>query len=261
MIPQLFGVTRRGEGIVSMCIATDEEPYLGPRWFEECTRALTDVANDSTVRALILEGDEQYFSAGASRRALTEESERDELVSYAAGAAPALLETPIPIVAAAAGHAIGGGLLIALWSDVVVLAEESLYGVNFMQLGFTPGMGATHAVQEAFGEPLGRELMLTGRLLTGREIKQACCPISHAVVPRAHVMDRALSLAGAIAQAPRKSILLLKRNLAERRHEAFDRVQQFEGAAHAGLVADPAISAEIRRRYPLRDAAASIEKT
>jgi enoyl-CoA hydratase/carnithine racemase len=257
----LFEVAHQGDGVVSLCIATDDEPYLGPQWVARCATALAELAADATVRVIILTGHGRYFSAGASRQALTNEGERDALLDYVARAAPILLGTPVPIVAAAAGHAIGGGLLVALWCDIVALAEESLYGVNFMQLGFTPGMGATHVVQEAFGGPLGRELLLTGRLVTGREIIEACCPLSHAVLPRARVMDRALSIARSIADAPRQSVERLKRNLADRRHEGLERVLQAEAADHAHLFADPAISTEIEQRYPIRTSSANIEAT
>ena len=259
MTANLFGVTRHADGVVSLCIATDEEPYLGARWVDGFATALAKLANDTTTRVVILAGGGRYFSAGASRQALTNDGERDALFDYIARAAPMLLGIPIPTIAAAAGHAIGGGLLVALWCDVIALAEESLYGVNFMQLGFTPGMGATHVVHEAFGGPLGRELLLTGRLLTGREIMRACCPLSHAVVPQAQVMDRALSIARSIADAPQQSVERLKRNLVERRHEGLERVLQAEAADHAHLFADPEISAEIRRRYPLRNPSESIE--
>jgi enoyl-CoA hydratase/carnithine racemase len=161
-----------------------------------------------------------------------------------------LLDLPVPVVAAAAGHAIGGGLLVALWCDAIVLGEESLYGANFMALGFTPGMGATHAVPEAFGAPLGRELLWTGRLLTGREIRAASCPLSHAVRPRAQVMEQALMQAREIADAPRGTIVLLKRMLAASRREALERALRAEASAHATLHADPATAAEIGRRYP-----------
>jgi enoyl-CoA hydratase/carnithine racemase len=255
----LFEVAHHGEGVVSLCIATDAAPYLGPQWVARCATALTELADDAEVRVVILAGDGRYFSAGASRQALTNEDERGALLDYVARAAPILLGTPIPIVAAAAGHAVGGGLLVALWCDVIALAEESLYGLNFMQLGFTPGMGATHVVHEAFGGPLGRELLLTGRVLTGREIMQASCPLSHAVSPRAQVMERALSIARSIADAPRQSVERLKRNLAERRHEGLARALEAEAADHAHLFADPTISAEIRERYPVRTAPASVE--
>jgi enoyl-CoA hydratase/carnithine racemase len=253
--PTRFAVTRLADGIASVCIATDQDPYLGPGWVEGCAAALGELASDNAVRVVILEGDKQYFSAGASRDVLAEAGTRDEFLRYAAKAAPTLLGTPLPIIAAAEGHAIGGGLLVALWCEVTVLAEESLYGVNFMQLGFTPGMGATHAVQEAFGEPLGRELLLSGRLLTGREIKEACCPLSQAVLPRAQVMERVLSIAHDIAQAPRESILMLKQNLSGRRREALGRVLQAELDSHARLFTQPAIVEEVISRYPLRSSA------
>jgi enoyl-CoA hydratase/carnithine racemase len=257
--PRVFEISHQGDGVASICIATDDEPYLGPEWVGRCANALGEVGDDARVRAVVLCGVGQYFSAGASRQALTNEGERGALLEYVARAAPILLGTPVPIIAAAAGHAIGGGLLVALWCDVIALAEESLYGVNFMQLGFTPGMGATHVVQEAFGGPLGRELLLTGRLMTGREIRHAWCPLSHAVLPRAQVMDRALSVARSIADAPRQSITRLKRNLAERRHAGLAEVLQAEAADHADLFADPTISAEIRQRYPIRNPTATVD--
>jgi enoyl-CoA hydratase/carnithine racemase len=248
--PALFAVTRHDGGVASLRIATDEEPYLGLRWVEGFSRALSAVSADDAVRVVILEGGERYFSAGASLEALTKGGGSDPFPSYTSRAVRALLASPLPVVAAAAGHAIGGGLLVALWSEIAFLAEESLYGANFMQLGFTPGMGATHAIPGAFGEPLGRELLFSGRLLTGREIREARCPLSHAVLPRAQVTQRALSMAREIAGAPRESIVLLKQQLAARRREAFERVVHAENSAQARVFADPATLDEIVRRYP-----------
>ena len=251
MTARLFAVTPRCDGVVSGRIATDDAPYVDAQWVDGFASMLGELARDTTVRVVILEGDERYFSAGANKSALSGAQEWDAL-HYAARVAPALLGTPLPVIAAAAGHAIGGGLLVALWCDVILLAEESLYGASFMTLGFTPGVGATQVVPEAFGEPLGRELLLTGRMLTGREIKSVCCPVSHTVVPRAEVMSRALAIAGEIAEAPRESIMLLKRNMAARRSRGLTDVLQAEKEAHTRLFADPAIVDEIRRRYPSR---------
>jgi enoyl-CoA hydratase/carnithine racemase len=250
MKPDLFVVTPRDDGVVSLQIASDAQPYVDPSWVAAFGAALAQLANDCAVRAVVLEGGDRYFLAGASRAALLESNRRNDAMGYAAVASRALLALPIPVVAAAAGHAIGGGLLVALWCDVAVLADESLYGANFMALGFTPGMGATHAVPEAFGEPLGRELLFTGRLLTGREIRDACCPLSHAVRPRAQVLDHALSRARAIAEAPRQALMLLKQNLVTRRCEALERALRAEAGAHATLFTQAETFEEIARRYP-----------
>jgi polyketide biosynthesis enoyl-CoA hydratase PksI len=250
MSPELFIVTARGDGVASLRIASDAEPYMESSWVAAFTTALAELAHDEAVRAVVLEGGDRYFVAGASRAALLESSSRADAMGYAAVAARALLALPVPVVAAAAGHAIGGGLLIALWCDVAVLAEEGLYGANFMALGFTPGMGATYAVPEAFGGPLGRELLFTGRLFTGREIRDACCPLSHAIRPRAQVLDHALARARAIAEAPRHTLVLLKQILAARRCDALERALSAEASAHATLFAQAGTFEEIAGRYP-----------
>jgi polyketide biosynthesis enoyl-CoA hydratase PksI len=250
MNPELFAVTPRGDGVASLRIASDAEPYIDSPWVAAFAAALAQLGNDDALRAVVLEGGDRYFLAGASRAALLESNRGAEVIGYAGAAVRALLALPIPVVAAAAGHGIGGGLLVALWCDVAVLAQEALYGANFMALGFTPGMGATHAVPAAFGEPLGRELLFTGRLLTGREIRDACCPLSHAIRPRAQVLDHALRRARAIAEAPRHALVLLKQNLAARRCDALERALSAEATGHAMLFAQADTYEEIAGRYP-----------
>jgi enoyl-CoA hydratase/carnithine racemase len=258
----LFVVTREEEGVASLCIATDADPYLGSRWAVEFSGRLAALAADVDIRAVVLEGSGPYFSAGASRESLTETIEVEgaaSRLSYAARTARALLDLPIPVIAAAAGHAIGGGLLLALWCDVIVMAEESLYAANFIRLGLTPGMGATRVVGEAFGEPLGRDLLFSGRTVTGREIRDASCPLSHAVVPRAQAHGRALSIARDIAEAPRESIVLLKQILARRRRESLEQALDAEDAAHRRLFTSQTTIAEIAQRYPIRSGLANTE--
>jgi enoyl-CoA hydratase/carnithine racemase len=245
----LFAVGRGDDGVASLRVATDDEPYLGPAWVHGFSRALEGLGNDESARAVVLEGGARHFSAGASRQALTA-APGDRVTAYAAQVPRALLALPVPVVAAAAGHALGGGLLLALWCDLVVLAEESLYGANFMALGLTPGMGATIAVEEAFGPYLGRDMLLTGRRLTGREIRAAGCPVSHAVLPRDDVRRRAMAAAREIAEAPRPALVLLKRMLAASRAQALERALGREHTAHARLLAAPGALDEIARRHP-----------
>jgi polyketide biosynthesis enoyl-CoA hydratase PksI len=244
-----FETTARGDGVMSMRIVTDADPWIGPAWVDAFLAALTRIAEDASVRALVLEGGEPYFCAGASRDALLDAANAAGPASYIATVPHALLALPVPIVAAMAGHAVGGGLVLGLWCDAAVLAEEGLYGANFMALGFTPGMGATHVVPEAFGAPLGRELLQTGRLLTGREIRATGCPLAHAVCPKTRVFEHALTIAGEMTAAPRDAALLLKRDLAAHRREDLERALRAEQISHARLFAGSATRDEIARRY------------
>ncbi|MGE0359874.1 MAG: enoyl-CoA hydratase-related protein [Vicinamibacterales bacterium] len=235
------------DGVLSLRIATDDEPHMDLRWSQRLAAALDGIGRDATVRVVVLEGGARVFCAGASRDALL--TRRDVPSEYAAQVSRALLATPLPIVAALAGHAIGGGLLVGLWCDAAVLAAESLYGANFMALGFTPGMGATAAVPDAFGPVLGRRLLFTGQCLTGREIRAAGCPLSHAVHARREVRDRAIALAAEMADAPRPALVLLKQTLAARRQVTLERALEAERHDHAELFADDRTFDEIGRRY------------
>ena len=243
-----FTTTELDDGVLSLRIATDDECHMDPQWSQRLIRSLDGIGHDAAVRVLILEGGARVFCAGASREALL--TRRESPTEYAAQVSRALLATPVPLVAALAGHAVGGGLLVGLWCDAVVLAEESLYGANFMALGFTPGMGATAAVPEAFGPVLGRRLLLTGQVMTGREIRDARCPLSHTVHPRTEVRDRALAVAREMADAPRAALVLLKQAIAARRREALERALETEHQCHAELFAGERVFDDIATRYP-----------
>jgi polyketide biosynthesis enoyl-CoA hydratase PksI len=243
-----FAATSRGEGIVSLCIATDDNPYLGPSWIEELVAALDTIARDAAVRVIMLEGSQRYFCAGASQAML---SELGAMAGYSTRLISGLLDLPVAAVAAAEGHAIGGGLLVALWCDAVVLAEERLYGANFAALGFSPGMGSTYMMTEAFGGSLGRELLFTGRLITGREIREMGCPLSHAVQPQAQVYARALAIAQEIADVPRTVIQEMKRQHTAQRRALLQHSLRLEEDAQTRLFADPAIRADVSSRYPV----------
>lgn len=69
---------------------------------------------------------------------------------------------PLPIVAAVQGHAIGGGMMLALHADFVVASESAKIGNTAVQMGLVPAWEPTRAVAAATGTVLGRELLLLG---------------------------------------------------------------------------------------------------
>lgn len=246
-------ITRLGEGIVSLQIATDETPYLGHWYVPILSEAVERLKADESIRVVLVEGGDRYFSAGASREALLSSEPEAMIQSYVGELPRLLLSVPVPTVAAMAGHAIGGGFVLGLWCDIVVLAEESLYGANFMALGFTPGMGATVVVEEVLGAPFARELLLTGRLVKGHELRSAGGAIARYVVPRAEVRSRALAIAEEIAEAPRVALVQMKRTLANRRRELLERAIREEGQMQSVLFASEETRSVIASRYVRAD--------
>lgn len=96
----------------------------------------------------------------------------------------AIRRYPLPVVAVVHGHAIGGGMMLALHCDVVLAAEEARLGNPAVQLGIVPAWEPTRRILDAVGLVTARELLLLGDPLGARRLAWA-----HAVA-RAVPLDR-----------------------------------------------------------------------
>lgn len=237
------------EGIASLQIATDEQPYLGTALIPLLEEAVATIHADERARVLLVEGGDSYFSAGGSRERLLADSPESAVMDYVAALPHLILSLPVPTIAVMAGHAIGGGLAFGLWCDIPILAEESLYGTNFMALGITPGMGSTIVLEEAVGAPLARLMLFSGRLFTGRELRQSGGPLAHAIVAKEQVYKHALAIAQEIAEVPYQSLRLLKQTLAARRRALLESVLPGEREMHSIVFARPEVRAHLDERY------------
>ncbi|BAL90256.1 putative enoyl-CoA hydratase/isomerase [Actinoplanes missouriensis 431] len=216
---------------------------------------LASAAENTTVRAVVLAGLPDVFCAGAAMdRMLGPRAQRTEAVS-------ALLrlfsDCPVPVVAAAQGHALGGGLLLALTCDVTVLSDVSRYAANFHQFGFTPVLGATHLVPAAFGTSLGAEMLWTGRSYRGRELAERGAGV--VVTGHERVLADAVRIAGRIAQAPR-DVLTRTKKLLSGRHRAAEAAAAAEAADHEETITGPEARRRIRALHGQRLAAALDEQ-
>ncbi|MEU3838483.1 polyketide synthase [Streptomyces sp. NPDC028635] len=199
----------------AVAVVTLDDPDGRNTFSPGLTAGLVDcvetAAADPRTRVVLVEGRPELFCAGGTQR---------ELVNFARGNGSfdtddffrVFARCPLPVVAAVQGHAIGGGLVLALYADFAVFSERSVYAANFMRYGFTPGMGATHLLPERFGRELGTEMLFSARNYRGAELRERGAPIR--VVPHADVPATARELARSVSMAPRASLELLKRELA-----------------------------------------------
>jgi enoyl-CoA hydratase len=77
--------------------------------------------------------------------------------------ARALLDCPLPIIAAVNGAAYGGGAEIALCCDFIYAADSARFALTEVTLGIMPGCGGTQNLARAVGERRAKEIVLTGR--------------------------------------------------------------------------------------------------
>jgi polyketide biosynthesis enoyl-CoA hydratase PksI len=246
-VPTLVKVSHLGEATALLVIDDVENGNrLSERLCDEFTGALADLAKDPALRVLILSGTPKVFCAGATleslRRIAGGEVDVKDLTI-----ARRILEFPVPVVGAIEGHAVGGGLLMAACCDITVASETSRYGLNFTDLGFTPGMGATALLPALVGPQFAAEMMMTAKFYKGRELKHRGL-FTH-IVPAAEVMPLALDLAARIAAKPRHVLEMLKETLSLPRRGALDSAIARESLMHRICFSRPETAALIEDSY------------
>ncbi len=163
-----------------------------------------------SYKVVILTGYDSYFASGGTKEGLlamhNSEVKFDDVNVYSLA-----LDCEIPVIAAMQGHGIGGGFIMGLFADFVILGRENVYTTNFMKYGFTPGMGATYILSKKLGFSLAEELLLNAGNYRGAELEKRGIPFP--VLPRQEVMAYALELAQQVAEKPRISLVTLKNHL------------------------------------------------
>jgi polyketide biosynthesis enoyl-CoA hydratase PksI len=193
-------------------------------------------------KVAVLTGYDSYFATGGTSEALFALNEAKghftDVNIYGLA-----LDCAIPVISAMQGHAIGGGFVMGLYADIVVMSRESIYCTNFMKFGFTPGMGATCVVPEKLGGSLAHELLFTARNYQGEELRQRGIPFS--VLPRREVLPRACTLARDMARMPRHSLVTLKAHMTAGLHQRLPAIIAQEVRMHDETFHQPEVKQAI----------------
>lgn len=209
-------------------------------------RAYDEIAASARCKVVVLTGYDTYFATGGTKEnllALSEGAGRFTDVNVYSLA----LDCPLPVISAMQGHAIGGGFVMGMFSDIVILGRESVYSANFMKYGFTPGMGATCILPWRLGASLAQEMLLTAGSYRGEALQQRNAPL--AVLPRAEVLPHALAMAHELADKPRIALVALKQHLVQPVKEALPRVLERELRMHETTIHEPEVRARINTRF------------
>jgi len=158
----------------------------------ELTAWAQRAATDSALRGVVLGGAGPSFCAGADLGWMTkmaeytqEENLRD---ARAAGAMfEAIDKLPMPVIAVIQGAALGGGAGLAAVADIVVAAEDAIFGFTEVKLGLIPAVIAPYVLAK-IGRSAARELFISGRRFDAAYAREI--GLVHAVVPAADLNDR-----------------------------------------------------------------------
>lgn len=115
---------------------------------------------------------------------------------------------PLPVIAAINGHAMGGGLELALACDLRFAAAGVRLGLPEVKLGLLPGAGGTQRLVESLGKGRALELLFTGRSLEADEA--LAVDLVNRVVPPDRLRAEAVEFAAALASGPRDAMRAIK---------------------------------------------------
>jgi enoyl-CoA hydratase len=157
---------------------------------------------DEDAAVAVLYGEGGTFCAGADLKAIgTPEGNRLEPVGEADGPmGPSRMRLGKPVIAAIAGHAVAGGLELALWCDLRVAEEDAVLGVFCRRWGVPLIDGGTVRLPRLIGESRAMDLILTGRAVEAAEALQI--GLVNRVVPVGQSRTAAEQLARELAAFP-----------------------------------------------------------
>ena len=172
---------------------------LDPDMVEEFQSIVRRVDLEPSTRAIVLTGAGRAFTAGGDVRSFG--SKHDPRVNRRGWhLVNRMLEIEKPIVAMVNGPAIGLGLTIALLCDSVVMADDATIGDPHVNLGLVAGDGAAVVLPLLIGPHRAKELLLTGKLVTG--IDAAAMGMINRSVPADELVSAAYGLAREYAAQP-----------------------------------------------------------
>jgi len=179
--------------------------------FDQLSEVVASLEGETGIRAAVVRGEEEAgFCAGDDLAELIriESAGIRAFLARAQGIFTRMEALPVPIIATVKGHALGGGLELALSCDIIIASEEAMLGLPETNLGIIPGLGGMIRLPRRVGLGRAREMVFSGRILNASEAR--AIGLVEAVYPEDQLFEKALEWARLIASKSRSSIALAK---------------------------------------------------
>ena len=206
---------------------------LGLDMREELLDFFTIAKKNDEIKAIVLTGAGQAFSAGGDLKALQSVdllSGRKRLQA-SHELIKSMLDLEKPIIAAVNGVAAGAGVSIALASDLIVAAKSSFFIQSFIKVGLVPDLGSIYFLPRLVGRHRALEMMLLGDKVSAEEM------LNLGVINRVEeddaVLEEALVIARKLADSPATAMGLTKRLTNRSILPDIDQSLELEGFAQA----------------------------
>lgn len=173
----------------------------------ELADAMRRFDGDEALAVAVLTGANGTFCAGADLKAMREPEHTRSSALHREGdgpVGPTRLLLDKPVIAAVEGHAVAGGLEMAMWCDLRVAAEDAVFGVYCRRWGIPLMDGGTIRLPRMIGQSHALDMILTGRGVSGAEALSM--GLANRLVPPGTALEAAIDLARVIAALPQAAV-------------------------------------------------------
>jgi len=211
----MAGVNQYRDGAVG--ILTLDEPAtlnaMTPDLLGGLAVAVSDLAADPAIRALILTGAGRGFCSGQNLKAfdLLGNDIVAGVMRHYWPTHEALRTCRVPVVVAVNGVAAGGGFSLAMSGDIILAARSASFIQVFSRIGLVPDLGSTRLLPRLIGRQRALELMLLNEPLSAEQAKQ--WGLVREVFDDGALLEGAMKLARRLADGPTRTLVATRRLL------------------------------------------------
>ncbi len=164
----------------------------------EVAAALAGYEADADIGCVVLTGSSRAFAAGADIKEMAPQSYMDVFKGdLFAAFEHAVSSFRKPLIAAVAGHALGGGCELAMLCDFIIAGDNAKFGQPEINLGVMPGIGGSQRLTRFVGKSKAMDMCLTGRTMDAAEAERS--GLVSRVVPVDALVEEALKAADKVA--------------------------------------------------------------
>ena len=143
---------------------------IGSQTYTAIAQAIRMFEQHDSVRVVVIHGQGRAFCAGADIDEIQRFDGRDDFASFIKGFTDALeviARSPLPVIAAIHGSALGGGLELAMACDLRIATPDAKLGLPEAKLGVLPGAGGTQRLPRLVPVGVATEMLMLGTFIDG----------------------------------------------------------------------------------------------
>ena len=192
----------------------------------ELADAFRRFAADDDLLVAVLTRADGTFCAGADLKGVADGRGNRVAAEGDGPMGPTRMLLDKPVIAAVEGHAVAGGLELAVWCDLRVAATDAVFGVYCRRWGVPLVDGGTIRLSRLLGHSHALDLILTGRGVCGAEARTL--GLANRLVPKGRALAEAVALAHELARFPQRCLRSDRRSAYEQWDLAFEAALRHE---------------------------------